>query len=672
MIKFNKIFKKSNTAMKQEVKKNYLLKRVNTLRDAICCKNVNPLPDDHIQIINNTKIYARTLYISDLPRRSTFAYTFEPILKFGNAHVSIFVRPMREGRAIKDLNNVIVDLDAERMMAESKDINRARRLTRLFQEAESLVDAVDAGENSLYDVSILITIHAKSKEELDKKTDDLVNKAKERKVLLSTPYAYQEEVFKANLPVNNNFVGYWHLMDKFSLATLFHFTQGKFGHSKGATLGTNLDTGELVSYNMFESKMNGYNLVICGMTRAGKSTTVKILALRSCSPNGIRFISLDPEGEYGLTALRLGGINLELSNRSGIIINPFELELENKIDELTGIEYPYLDLTEKISIATYNIMTMARGSDPDGNSSTEFVNEITRGIIRETVKEAYKRKEIYHENIDSLYETKDGKKVKKLLPTMSEWYDILLENKFKDKFNTPTFLAPYEYLTMVMSDYTRKYDGTRQYFDGQSTYPNISGGVPFLNFDIHSLNEKYERPVAQAILMDWMWEVRFKKNSENPLTAEQLVAFFDEAHYLLPYKEARKALTDFYRRAAKKNIAIITATQRIMDYLAYDDAKAIFTNSATKILLKHDKQERAALLELMNITEAEADAILTAEKGHAYVISGNNKAFVRIDRLPSEIPILETDMNVRKELAQQEKQQTDLNNMPMRVKEKVS
>ncbi len=668
MIKFNKIFKLNTKKETQQKEESYAIKRVNNIRDAVCCKNVNPLPDDHIQIINNTKIYARTLYIADLPRRSTFAYTFEPILKFPNANVSIFVKPMREGKAIKDLNNVIVDLDAERMMAENKDINRARRLTRLYQEAEALVDAVDAGENSLYDVSILITIHAKSYDELNKKTDDLVNKAKERKVLLSTPYAGQEEAFKANLPVNNNIVGYWHLMDKFSLATLFHFTQGKFGHSKGATLGRNLDTGELVSYNMFESKMNGYNLIICGMTRAGKSTTVKILALRSCSPNGIKFISLDPEGEYGLTAQRLGGINLEISNSSGIIINPFELELENKIDEVTGLEYPYLDLTEKISIATYNIMTMARGSDPDGDGAAEYVNEITRGIIRDTVKEAYKRKKIYHENNDSLFDIKDGKKVKKLLPTMSEWYDILTEKKFQDKFNTPTFLAPYEYLVMVMKDYTRKYEGTRLYFDGQSTYPNINQGISFLNFDIHHLNEKYERPIAQAILMDWMWEVRFKKNSENPLTAEQLVAFFDEAHHLLPYKEARKALTNFYRRAAKKNIAVLTATQNLMDYLAYDDAKAIFTNSATKILLRHDKQERTALLELMNVTEAEADAILTAEKGHAYIISGNNKAFVSIDRLPSEIPILETDMNVRKELAQQAMEQVSFNNSIQPIK----
>ncbi|MGE4283054.1 MAG: VirB4 family type IV secretion system protein [Clostridia bacterium] len=638
---------------KQKVKKKpVFLSNMKTVKDVICCKNVNPLPDDHIQIINAKKIYARTLYVSELPRRSSFAYTFEPILKYGHCNVSIFIRPVREGKSIKELNDTIVDLDSERIMAHGKDINRERRLTKLLGEAESLAEAIDSGENSLFEVSVLITLHAESYEKLNKLTDDLRNKAKERSVLLSSPYADQERAFLSNLPINNNLIGYYHMMDKYSVATLFHYTKGKFGHKKGATLGRNMDTHQLVSYYLFDRTMNAYNLIISGMTRSGKSVTVKLLALRSCTPGGIEFIALDPEGEYGFLAEALNGVNIEISNESNTIINPFELDVEYKKDKYTGNDIPYMDLTEKISIVTYNILTMARGSDPENAP----VNEITRGIISDVVKEVYSKRGFSHGDVESLYIP--GTRQKKEMPTLGDWYNELLSREAQ--YESPTFKPHYDYLMIVMKDYVRSQKGTRLYFDGQSTVGKyLKPGTPFVNFDIHLLHEKYERPIVQSILIDWMWECRIKKNSEDPLKARQLVAFFDETHYLLPYKEARISLTNFYRRAGKKNVATVTATQRLNDYLQYEDCHAIFTNATTKILLRHDIKERDALKTLMNVTDVEAENIISANKGEVYVVSGNSKAFVKIDILPSEQLIVETDMGIRQELAKQQVDQQD-------------
>lgn len=639
------------TKKKEEKKENMFLP-LKELKDVICCKNVNPIPGDHIEIINAVPIFCRTLYVSEMPRRSTFVASFDSILHCPYANTSVFVDPISEGQSIKELNSAIISLDAERMEQETKNRNKARRIARLEGEAEALSDAIDSGDNSMFNVSILVTIFAPSYMELNKRTDDLRYATRGKGIILSSPYKDQQNAFLSNLPLGNNMVGYYHPMDKYSLSTFFPHTKGEFGHSKGAILGRNMDTHQLACYNFFERSMNGYNMVIVGMTRSGKSTTVKILVKRSYYPGGPQFIMLDAEGEYGKLTEELNGQNIVISNYSGTIINPFDLDVEYVIDKLTGREVIKLDLTEKIANVTNNIMTLIRGSEQD-TSNKDIVDDAMRRIVQEVVMEAYKRKKIRDGDPESLYEMKNGRRVKKELPTLSYWYSILEENgpdSIRERYCKTSMLERYEYAMMVIKDYCRCCEGTRLYFDGQSTV-DLGPDVSVINFDIHHLNEKTERPIAQSIVMEWMWETRCKKNSEDPLKSRQIVTIFDETHYLLPFKEARMALTNYYRRAAKKNVAVITATQNLNDYMLYPDSHAIFTNAATKMVLRSSQKEKPALKELLNLTDAEINCITSANKGEVYVVSGNNKAFIYIDRLPSEIELTETDMSVRQELA---------------------
>jgi type IV secretory pathway VirB4 component len=272
------------------------------------------------------------------------------------------------------------------------------------------------------------------------------------------------------------------------------------------------------------------------------------------------------------------------------------------------------------------------------------------------VQEAYNRASIFDGDVSSLYTTANGVKKKKPCPTLSDWYRILIEDgqdSIKQKYINTSHKERYEYIEQVMKDYVRVCNGSRLYFDGQSTNFSLDSDYPIINFDIHSLNEKYERPIAQTIIMEWMWEVKCKKNSENPAKSQEIVTIFDETHYLLPYPEARQGITNYYRRAAKKNVAVITATQNLNDYMLYPDSHAIFTNAATKMILRCSDKEKDAMKALLNLTDAEIQCVLKAAKGDTYIVSGNSKAFVHIDRLPSEIALTETDMSVRKELMEQ-------------------
>jgi len=636
--------KPSNTVNEKDIPR--LARKMKRLRDVICCQNVNTLPDDRIEIINGSPMYARTLYVSALPKNSTFAYTFESVLKFGNSNVSIFVRPLREGAAIKDLENAVNWLETKAIL-EKDDANKKRRLTRKANTGIQFMDSIDGGENAAYEVAILVTLYADSVEELNKLTDKLRNTARETSIILSIPYADQERAFLSNLPVNNNKIGFYHLMDKYSVSTLFHYTTGKFGHRTGAIIGRNIETHELVAYNAFDKSLKGYNVVISGTTRAGKSTWVKAYMKRNFKPGGIKFYSMDVDGEYGVVVESIGGVNIVIGKDTDTIINPFEIDIEYIRDKVTYIEKEYLDVLGKVNIATYDIMTMAKGAEPEKSKLTD----VGLNIIRDIVKLEYERVGLVDGDPDSLYVVRNGMKYKKELPTVGSWYKALQEHE--NDYLNPTYKVEYDILLMVMKDYVRFMNGTKTYFDGQSRIP-LHRNVPGFNFDLHHLHEKNERPIAQTIVMSFMLEGEVKKNSEDPLKAKQLMMIFDETHFLLPYPEARLKLTDAYRRAAKKNVAVLSASQNINDWFMYKECHPIFTNAGTKVLLRHDHSERKALLELMNITETEADKIISAEQGQYYIISGNNKAFVKLELMPSELPLFDTNMSSRQKRAEEQ------------------
>ena len=52
------------------------------------------------------------------------------------------------------------------------------------------------------------------------------------------------------------------------------------------------------------------------------------------------------------------------------------------------------------------------------------------------------------------------------------------------------------------------------YLDRQSTF-DLMEGAPLINIDISQLEERFARPLAQQILMSWIWEKFVKKNSED-------------------------------------------------------------------------------------------------------------------------------------------------------------
>ena len=304
---------------------------------------------------------------------------------------------------------------------------------------------------------------------------------------------------------------------------------------------------------------------------------------------------------------------------------------------------------------------MARGS-----TRSEEVNELTKQIISESVLEEYTAKGISN-NVDSLYiggreqGINIGKnyigKTRKEMPTIGSWYKRICK-KAEDNQN-PDYRFHYSYLVKVMKQYVREYQGQMAYFDGQSTFELLEG-MPFINLDISQLEERFARPLAQQVLLSWVWEKYVKKNSEDKSKAMKKRVIVDEAWMLLPYPEAVDFLNTMARRARKRNVSLLVASQKFQDFYEKKEAQAVLTSSDTKLFLAQDKSEIQYLKEVFKLSEGEASFLITCSRGEGLLKVGGDSAVLAIQPTQKEFDFVETNLTKQIEREKAKKRQQAL------------
>lgn len=646
---FKKLKKPTATSgikKKKNIDPNSLQANVKDLKDLIAPAGIDATYTNHLEIIAARSRFARTMITSTLPRTATFPYFLRNMYTFGDSNTSVFINPIPGSVSQTDLNKEINEILSEIYVARNRgDINRERVLSIKKAEKEQLRDEIASGYNQVFTGAILNTIFSASKEELDDLTE--MFKSEMSKTLISTKSAWsmQDTGFQSNMPFNDNKINEYHNFDRGSMGTVFPFFASEVGHKSGIPLCFNARTNIPIFFDNFSKELTNYNMVIFGVSGSGKSVTTKVLASRSAILQDIKSLALDVEGEYRIVAESLGGINVVISPESSTIINIFDIESENEIDEITKKERPVVNVAAKVEDVTQSLLIMAKGS-----TKSKEVNEITKQIISETVMEEYEALGI-NENVYSLYENTNGDvdasdeflgKTKKKMPTIGSWYKRLEAKSQKDP--NPDYRFHYSYLLKVMRQYVREFKGQLAYFDGQSTY-DLNDDIPFINLDISSLEENFARPLAQQILLSWVWEKYVKKNSEDKTKASKKRVIIDEAWMLLQFEEAVQFLDKMARRARKRNVSLAVVSQRARDFHDNPKAQAVITSAATKILLKQDSTEIDSVKEIFKLTEGEARQLIETPPGTGLLKLENQSAIVSVRPTRKEFEFVETNVN---------------------------
>ena len=639
----------SNSTLESPKKERSFVDNAKDLKDLIAPSGIDATSTNKLEIVSATSKYARTMLVSTLPRMCTFPQLLRGMYTFGDINVSVYITPISEAKSQNELNRTINELESERIVAQERgQINRESSLAQKRAEAEELRDAIASGLDKLFESSIICTLFAYSIEELDKQTELLSSEMAKTLTGMKTAWAMQEDAFKSNLPLGEDKIRKVHTFDRRSMATVFPFINSDVGHENGIPIGFNRQTGLPILYDNFSPSLSNYNMVIFGKSGAGKGVTIKTLIARSAVLMGIESLALDAEGEYGVVADALGGLNVVISPSSSTIINPFDIEPEITRDEITGREKVVLNVENKVEDVTQILLTMARGS-----TRTEDVNEVTKQIIAEAAAEEYAAlgitndvNSLYERNINGIVQNNYLGRTKKKMPTIGSWYRRLVTNASQN--TNPDYRVHYSYLVKVMKQYVRELNGQMAYFDGQSTF-DLLEGTSFINLDISNLEERFARPLAQQILLSWIWEKYVKKNSEDKAKAGRKRVIVDEAWMLLPYPEAVDFLNKMARRARKRNVSLAVVSQRFQDFYERSEVQAVLTSSDTKLFLAQDKSEIQYIKEVFKLSEGEASFLTTCSRGQGLFKVGEQTAIIEIVPTKKEFEFIETNINKLKE-----------------------
>ena len=74
------------------------LLRQKTIKELIAPSGIDASNIDHLEIISNTKRYARSFFVSALPRMAIFPELFRDLYLFGDINTSIYINPVPEAK----------------------------------------------------------------------------------------------------------------------------------------------------------------------------------------------------------------------------------------------------------------------------------------------------------------------------------------------------------------------------------------------------------------------------------------------------------------------------------------------------------------------------------------------------------------------------------------------
>ena len=170
----------------------YEILKKKTIKELIAPSGIDASNIDHLEIISNVTRYARSFFVSALPRMCTFPELFRDMYMFGDINTSIYINPILESKSQNDLNRTINELETERIVAADRgNINRESSLAQKRMEAEQLRDEIAAGYNKLYEASIISTLFAYSLDDLNKYTKLLSTEVAKSLVGIKTSWGMQ-------------------------------------------------------------------------------------------------------------------------------------------------------------------------------------------------------------------------------------------------------------------------------------------------------------------------------------------------------------------------------------------------------------------------------------------------------------------------------------------------
>ncbi len=531
--------------------------------------------------------FVRTLFISGYPYVANVGW-LNMLINFNHdIDISYHIEQVDPLVALPKLNRKITELESTKrsMLKAGKVIGS--EITDPLESAMELKDKIQRGQEKLFQISIYMTISARSLEELNRTTTILETIMSSRLFYIKTATFQQLEGLQSILPRAENQLAQKRNLDSSSAALTFPFVSSELVQESGILYGVNKSNNSLVIVDRFS--LNNANSIIFAQSGSGKSYTAKVEILRQLMQQ-TNVLVIDPEREYKQLASSVKGTYIKLSSTSKEKINPFDYSLKTFNGNNSLAEH-IQDLTE--------IIALMAGSLTDEE----------RAVVDKALIETYKnfgitiRKRIFEDD--------------QKFPLLRDFYKTLKKMKQKD----------------LCHRLDRFVSGSLSTVFNSQTNVNLDNRL--VVFDIKDLDESLRKIMMMVIANHVHSQVKSDPHKR--------ILVIDEGWMLLQHEESARFLAGLVRRARKHYLGVTIISQQANDFLNQEYGRAIASQSSLRILMKQDTTSIKKVAQEFNLSEYEQHFLLTCDRGEALIIADQNHVALKVIASEKEHPMLTTD-----------------------------
>jgi len=267
-------------------------------------------------------VFLRTIFVVTYPRYISVGWN-APILNLNlTMDVSMFFYPVDSPIILKQLKNKVGALEAQISGDAEKGAPRDPIRETALRDIEQLRDDITQGIEHFFQFAFYVTLYAKSKDELDKTTEEIENIFGSKLIYTKNVLFQAEQGFTSSVPIGIDELQIAFNMNSSPIASSFPFISSELSSDNGILYGINRHNNSLILFDRFS--LQNANMVVFASSGAGKSYAIKLEVLRSLM-FGTDVIVIDPEREYEHLADAVGGTYINISLASDSKVNPFDL-----------------------------------------------------------------------------------------------------------------------------------------------------------------------------------------------------------------------------------------------------------------------------------------------------------------------------------------------------------
>ena len=554
--------------------------------------------------------YSTIMTIIAFPRSIAPGY-LAGITNIGGVKLAIKHIPIQFSVLQKMLNKEIADLKV-RYQSE-RDQTMQEKIRQDYESLEQFIQMLAATQARIFDFQMHLMITADNKEELELKKIQVRSYLDAMGMRAVALMFEQEKALKSILPIFppqdiENRIGT--PIPSVTIAAMYPFVFDSIKDPGSSTLFGMDESGGVILFNQFlyqtqkENHRNNANMILLGTSGSGKSTAAKLL-LRTHIRNGFKIVCVDPEGELEEMTNSFGGDFIDLGKGGEFgMINPLEIVIDADEEEIAqGLGYTVLTRTLQ------QVKAFMKYYSPS-------IEEDVLAMFSEVLQDTYKRYKID-------YDTDFTKLTSEDFPTFDDVY-ATIKGRLLSMTDATHERDVMERLELKIRPLVNE---LKYYFDGHTTLSIESDFIVFNIKEVMNSDENIKNALFFNILK-YAWGLCLDKDINT-------VMMVDEAHVLLAGHNELGAefLAQMQRRSRKYNTGTIIITQQPTDFAAPNiitHGKAIFDNAAYYLVMQLRKQAVEDLAKLIDLNEAEKNAIKYYDQGEGLFVCGNKRMQIRV------------------------------------------